>query len=142
MEMAVAAALVLAHDADRAEAHLAIAADCLVVGGRRVDDRADRTDTWPAAQQPRGLRPGPGNGCRDKCRSQRAGTSGRSPRGTGSPRRPGHRSPPPKGPMSLRPAGLSRSPPPGPAPPTIATLIAQPRSHATAVRHRGGPAGA
>src|SRR5258708_12031995 len=37
MEMAVAAALVLAHDADRAEAHLAIAADCLVVGGRRVD---------------------------------------------------------------------------------------------------------
>src|SRR5258708_11161295 len=37
MEMAVAAALVLAHDADRAEAHLGIAADCLVVGGRRVD---------------------------------------------------------------------------------------------------------
>src|SRR5258708_4254822 len=37
MEMAVAAALVLAHDADRAEAHLAIAADGLVVGGRRVD---------------------------------------------------------------------------------------------------------
>src|SRR6266568_7928831 len=37
MEMAVAAALVLAHDADRAEAHLGVTADCLVVGGRRVD---------------------------------------------------------------------------------------------------------
>src|SRR5258706_8762201 len=36
MEVA-AAALVLAHDADRAEVHLGVAADCLVVGGRRVD---------------------------------------------------------------------------------------------------------
>src|SRR6266581_646755 len=37
VEMAVAAALVLAHDADRAEAHRGVAADGLSVGGRRVN---------------------------------------------------------------------------------------------------------
>src|ERR1700683_5132161 len=35
MELAVAAPLVLAHDADRPEAHLAVAADGLAVGRRR-----------------------------------------------------------------------------------------------------------
>src|SRR5258708_29070328 len=37
MEMAVARALVLAHDADGAEGDPGVDADCLLVGGRRVD---------------------------------------------------------------------------------------------------------
>src|SRR6266496_4033216 len=50
MEAAVGAALVLTHHADRAEAHLGITADRLVVGGRRIN--RDPVVTAPLEQEP------------------------------------------------------------------------------------------
>src|SRR5258707_9687094 len=109
MELAVAAALVLAHDADWAEARLGVAADCLVVSGRRVDRDAVMTALLEQVPGQQRNSFAAGALALETAAEINVDPSVPVPRVVLlvvlDPRRPAHRPPPPKGPMSPRPAG-------------------------------------
>ena len=147
VELPVRAALVLAQHPHPAEAHLLVAADGPVVGGRRVDGEPVvpallAQDTGPAGPPPRCRGPVPGRDRSGRCRCRRAGTSDHSPRGTRSRPGPGRR-PRPRAARTRRPRP-AWPPPRWPAPgrPTSRPPPARPGSRTGRARPAGLPGGA